>query len=135
MRLADTNVILEILLGQDKADEAEKFVFRAAAGGLCITDYALHSIGNKLLRERMEDTLIAFIREFIEGVPVTVIALDHRELIMVAEAARRYRLDFDDAYQYTAATLHDLTIVSYDTDFDRTGRGRQTPEQVLTELT
>jgi len=43
----------------------------------------------------------------------------------------RYHLDFDDAYQYTVAEKHDLTIVSFDHDFDQTERGRKTPGEVL----
>lgn len=42
-----------------------------------------------------------------------------------------YDLDFDDAFQYTAAEMYDPRIVSFDSDFDRTPRGRVTPEQVL----
>nr|HID14904.1 PIN domain-containing protein [Anaerolineae bacterium] len=42
-----------------------------------------------------------------------------------------FRLDFDDAYQYVAAEEYGLTLVSFDTDFDRTERGRKTPAQVL----
>jgi predicted nucleic acid-binding protein len=40
-------------------------------------------------------------------------------------------LDFDDAYQYVAAEKRDLTLVSFDSDFDRTRRGRKTPGEVL----
>jgi predicted nucleic acid-binding protein len=40
-------------------------------------------------------------------------------------------LDFDDAYQYVAADKHNLVIVSFDGDFDRTERGRKTPQAVL----
>jgi predicted nucleic acid-binding protein len=40
-------------------------------------------------------------------------------------------LDFDDAYQYLAAEQEQATIVSFDKDFDKTGKGRQTPEQVI----
>ena len=43
-------------------------------------------------------------------------------------------LDFDDAYQYVAAETHNLTLVSFDADFDRTERGRKTPADVLKEL-
>ena len=45
--------------------------------------------------------------------------------------AKRFSLDFDDAYQYTEAVKYDLQIVSFDTDFDRTERGRKTPAQIL----
>jgi predicted nucleic acid-binding protein len=44
---------------------------------------------------------------------------------------KQFNLDFDDAYQYVAAEKHDLTIVSFDSDFERTGRGRKTPAEVL----
>ena len=40
-----------------------------------------------------------------------------------------YHLDFDDAYQYTAADEHGLVLVSFDTDFDRTPLQRMTPKQ------
>lgn len=47
---------------------------------------------------------------------------------------QRFTLDFDDAYQYTAAEKYDLQIISFDTDFDRTERGRKTPQQILETL-
>lgn len=43
-------------------------------------------------------------------------------------------LDYDDAYQYTIAKKYNLTLVSFDSDFDLTERGRQTPSQVLLSL-
>ena len=43
---------------------------------------------------------------------------------------QRFNLDFDDAYQYVAAEKFNLEIVSFDSDFDRTERGRKTPDQV-----
>lgn len=42
-----------------------------------------------------------------------------------------YGLDFDDAYQYAVAEKHNLTLVSFDKDFDRTERGRKTPAEIL----
>jgi len=46
----------------------------------------------------------------------------------------QFKLDFDDAYQYLAAELNDLTIVSFDKDFDKTELGRKTPSQILKQL-
>ena len=40
-----------------------------------------------------------------------------------------YHLDFDDAYQYTAADEYGHVLVSFDTDFDRTPLKRITPKQ------
>jgi predicted nucleic acid-binding protein len=47
------------------------------------------------------------------------------------EVSSQFNLDFDDAYQYVAAELRGLVIVSFDGDFDRTLLGRKTPAQVL----
>ena len=45
--------------------------------------------------------------------------------------ARKFQIDFDDAYQYVAAAKHGYTIISFDDDFDRTDRGKRTPASVL----
>ncbi|GAI81133.1 unnamed protein product [marine sediment metagenome] len=44
--------------------------------------------------------------------------------------AKRYSLDFDDAYQYVVAEKNGLTIISFDADFDRTEKGRKTPGEI-----
>jgi len=49
----------------------------------------------------------------------------------VIDASTGFNLDFDDAYQYTIAGKYDLTIVSFDADFDRTDRGRKQPAALL----
>jgi predicted nucleic acid-binding protein len=49
----------------------------------------------------------------------------------LVRAAQTFHLDFDDAYQYAVAERYDLTLVSFDVDFDRTGRQRQTPGELL----
>jgi len=43
---------------------------------------------------------------------------------------KKFQLDFDDAYQYVAAEKYNLTIISFDNDFDKTERGRKTPEEI-----
>jgi hypothetical protein len=62
---------------------------------------------------------------------VQPIALSAEELENVISAALRFNLDFDDAYQYAVAQRYRLTIISFDADFDRTERGRRTPQEVL----
>lgn len=51
----------------------------------------------------------------------------------VVAVMEQFGLDFDDAYQYVAAERTDATIVSFDGDFDHTGRKRQTPAEILRE--
>jgi predicted nucleic acid-binding protein len=43
----------------------------------------------------------------------------------------QFSLDFDDAYQYVGAEQVDAVIISFDSDFDRTDRRRETPMNIL----
>ena len=52
-------------------------------------------------------------------------------LPLLIKNTKEFKLDFDDAYQYTLAEKHDLSLVSFDKDFDKTERGRKTPIEVL----
>ena len=93
MYLLDTNILLELLLDQEKADQAVQDLLVTGGMGLA-----------RLEIEDMQD---------------------------IVQAAQKFRLDFDDAYQYVAAEKYELIIVSFDGDFDRTERGRTTPADVL----
>jgi len=61
---------------------------------------------------------------------IRLIALTAEGLEGVLLPARQFNLDFDDAYQYALAECYGFAIVSFDTNFDRTERGRKTPSQV-----
>lgn len=60
-----------------------------------------------------------------------VLSLPVFEMERVVAAARKYTLDFDDAYQYAIAEKHGLRIVSYDSHFDKTRLGRTTPREII----
>ncbi len=62
-----------------------------------------------------------------------MIALAAQEMEDIVQIARRFGLDFDDAYQYAVAARCGLTIVSFDSDFDHTELGRKTPEDLLSK--
>lgn len=65
---------------------------------------------------------------------VTLTGLSPEAMAVVTDAAQRFNLGFDDAYQYTVATKSGLTLVSFDGDFDRTDRGRKAPAEILATL-
>jgi len=44
---------------------------------------------------------------------------------------QKFNLDFDDVYQYVVAEKFDLTIVSFDSDFDKTYLGRKTLNDLI----
>lgn len=64
----------------------------------------------------------------------SVYPLTPQDLIQVSKTMNKFGLDFDDAYQYVAAEKYDLTIISFDSDFDNTKRKRKTPGEILSEL-
>jgi predicted nucleic acid-binding protein len=129
--LVDTNLWLERLLDQVRSEEVGQFLERVAPERLFITDFSFHSIGVVLDRLQQTDVLLQFVRDvFVEG-GVTLIRLNPEDTSRLVEIISEAKLDFDDAYQYTAAEKYDLSIVSFDSDFDRTERGRRVPAQVL----
>ena len=129
--LLDTNIFLEVILDQERADEARTLLSEIEGHEFFISDYSLHSIGLLLFRRGKHEVFRQFLRDMILGVGVAVIALSAQEMESLIEAAQKFNLDFDDAYQYAVAERYGLTIVSFDSDFDRTERGRKTPKDLL----
>ena len=128
--LVDTNIFLEIILDQDQAQSAKEFLSRAEEHDLYISDYSLHSIGLLLFRRKQFDVFQEFLNDMIINGNVTVATLPADKLTAVGSAAKKYNLDFDDAYQYAIAVNQELEIVSFDADFDRTDRCRLTPSAI-----
>ena len=128
--LVNTNIFLEIILDQDQAQSAKEFLSRAAEHDLYISNYSLHSIGLLLFHRKQYDVFQEFLDDMLIHGNVAVASLPVDRLAAVGAAAKKFNLDFDDAYQYAIAQNQDLAIVSFDADFDRTDRGRLTPSAV-----
>ena len=129
--LIDTNVFLEIILDQEKAAEAKALLAKVADHEFFISDYSLHSIGLLLFRRKQHNVFQRFLRDMAVNAAVTLLSLSVDDMEAVVDAATKYDLDFDDAYQYVAAEEQGLILVSFDADFDRTTRGRKTPAAIL----
>ena len=132
--LIATNIFLEVLLEQDRAEEARQLLTRTEEHEFFISDFSLHSIGLLLFCRQQHDVFRRFLADMLLNAGVGMVALFAREMEAVTQAAQRFNLDFDDAYQYAVAEQYALTIVSLDADFDRTERGRRTPDQVSSSL-
>ncbi len=129
--LLDTNIPLEVLLGQTRAEEARRLLANASGHDLFLSDFSLHSLGVVLLRKNAADGVRQFVKEMLVEGELMLAPLSAEDMEGVVETAQKHRLDFDDAYQYLLAEKYDLTLVSFDSDFDRTSRGRKAPAQVL----
>ena len=129
--LMDTNIFLEVILEQEKAEEARALLARTEEHDLFISDYSLHSIGVLLFRRGQHEVVGQFVKDMMLNAGLIMISLPGKDMEAIIDAARRFNLDFDDAYQYAAAEKYGLTIVSFDADFDHTERGRKTPGEIL----
>ena len=129
----DTNILLEFLLDQEKADDVERFLGVVPHESLFVTEFSVHSVGVLLLRRKLHAGFVRFVEDILVTGAITMIRLETEDLLAVSRTAERTGLSFDDAYQYVAAEKHNLTLVSFDADFDRTDRGRRTPADILGE--
>lgn len=128
--LFDTNVFLEVVFNQPNVAEPQR-ALAATGHERFITVFSLHSIGLLMLRHRLGARWPLFLNDMIRSGLVKVLTLTDDELATVADIAQQFSLDFDDAYQYVAAETYNLTLVSFDKDFDRTPRGRQKPKAIV----
>jgi len=114
--LVDTNIFLEILLGQDKKEECKKFL-EDNVGDFAITDFTLHSIGVILFRYGKEDVFEEFVEDVVTNSEVLSLPVERYSEVVFAR--KNLNLDFDDAYQYALAKHYGLKIVTMDRDFGR----------------
>lgn len=131
MYLVDTNVWLERLLNQERSEEVGQFFGQIPSEQLFMTDFSLHSIGIVMHKLGRLDALLRFVQDVLIDGAVALIHLEPEDIQRLVHLMDLFRLDFDDAYQYVAAEKYNLTILSLDSDFDRTERGRKTPEELL----
>jgi uncharacterized protein len=71
------------------------------------------------------------VADVLEESLVSRVRLETDELKQIVQIAKQYSLDFDDAYQLTAALRYGLILVGFDADFDRTELGSNTPAQSM----
>lgn len=77
------------------------------------------------------DAFEKFITDLFLNAQIKILALDSLDLLKVVGNIQKYGLDFDDSYQATLALKYDLTIISFDKDFNAKGIKKQTPEEFI----
>ncbi len=116
MTLADTNIFLEILLQQKKSVVCKEFLNQNASS-VFISDFSLHSIGIVLLKSKAIDVFRKFLDDTLPTIRISSLPANSYESLF--EAAQKFALDFDDAYQHAVAKSFNLKIATMDQDFRR----------------
>jgi uncharacterized protein len=131
MYLLDTNILLELLLNQAKADEVDRLLRATPPDTLCLSDFSLGSIGVILFRRKLHSLFLKAVDDLFLSGGLRIVRLDVTDMSKVLASSKKFGLDYDDSYQYSIAEKYNLILVSYDGDFDRTSRGRTTPGNIL----
>ncbi len=134
MYLVDTNIWLERLLDQEKSEDVERFLDIVPSEELFISDFSFHSIGVILCKTNNREAFIHFTKDLFNNGNVSILNLEPDDMSEIVKVIEDYNLDFDDAYQYVTAKKNNLTLVSFDADFDGTELGRKNPEEIYENL-
>jgi len=131
MYLLDTNIILELLLDREGADDVERLLRDTSPQTLHLSEFSLYSLGVVLMRRKLHDLFVRAVEDLLVRGAIRLVRLGMKDMQDITNASRRFNLDFDDAYQHVVAEKYKLTLVSFDSDSDRTRRGRKTPAELL----
>jgi len=129
--LVDTNIFLELFLGQKRAEDCERFLEKTSIGELeaTITKFTIHAIEAIL----DDSTLIlAFLRNLQNSLGLNVYETSLEDEMAASMLMDKIKLDFDDSLQYyIAKKLGVKAIVSYDKHFDQVDIERKEPADFI----
>lgn len=131
MLLIDTNIFLELLLGQKKADDCEKFLEKLSEGelGAIVTKFTIHAI-EAILND--PDLILLFLRNLQNSIGIDIYDTTIEDEMAASMLMKKIGLSFDDSLQYyTAKKLGVEAIVSYDKHFDKTDLQRKEPSDFI----
>lgn len=131
--LVDTNIFVEFLLDQARAEESLRVMELIERGELeaYVTSFALHSIAVILDRRKETDLLEKFFDRVIQAKGLRVYQTEPIEEKNITALTRTVQLDFDDTLHYYVAGTLRATLMSFDQGFDKTDLQRIEPRTFL----
>ena len=131
--LIDTNIFLEFLLEQERTKECIALMRLIERGSRTayVTSFTLHGIEVILDRLKKTRELERFLDRVVNAKGLTVYPTSPEEEKAAIGFEKKFSLDFDDALHYYVARTLDLTLISFDRDFDRTDIKREESAAIL----
>ena len=121
MYVYDTNIFLEILLGQSNAQvsqDALALMNEDRAG--IVSSFSLHAI-EAIVSGAGKPIVLQEFLEFVDTHPfLNRYATTFDEELEIAKLSSRIGLDFDDALQYHVAQKLGFTLITFDKHFKKT---------------
>ncbi|MEM2843159.1 MAG: PIN domain-containing protein [Candidatus Bathyarchaeia archaeon] len=131
MLLIDTNVFLELFLGQRKAEDCKRFLEKVSKGEIeaVVTKFTIHA-AEVILNDA--SLILSFIRNLQNSLGLNIYETSLEDEMASSMLMNRIKLDFDDALQYyIAKKLGVEAIISYDKHFDKLDVTRKEPADLL----
>jgi len=131
MLLIDANVFIELFLGQEKAEECERFLEKVSSGELeaIVSKFTIHAI-EAILND--STLILTFLRNIQGSLGLNVYETSMEDEMAASMLMDKVKLDFDDTVQYyLAKKLGVKAIVSYDKHFDKVDIKRKEPSEFL----
>ncbi len=133
MYLIDTNIFLEVLLGQERTEECKEILNKVLEGEITafVTSFSLHSIA--VIMEKLKDlnTYQMFLETISDFRGIVLYSPNIHDKIEICKIAKQESLNFDDAFQYYTAKKFGLTIISFDKHFDSKAIKRIEPRDIF----
>jgi predicted nucleic acid-binding protein len=119
MFLIDTNIFLSIILEEESTRNCRTVILRES-GNMLITDFALHTIGVKLLgtRRKNPEAFKNFLEKILKIAQVSGLK-EKKEYETLIDIAETFNLDFDDAYHTSICKNQKVAIITQDKDFKK----------------
>ena len=121
MLLIDTNIFLEVMLGQTRQHDCAEFLTQVRTGGknAAVTNFSIYSIMIVLAKEKKLPELNTFLHSLSAYAGLTIHVPSTNDLIEAAKLLADGKFDIDDGIQYASAnSLSSEGIVSLDKHFD-----------------
>ncbi len=117
----DSNIFLELFLGQNKADECQNFLEKVNKGEiLCtVSDFNIDNILLILSREVNTELLEKALESIISYSGLSIYSLTVEDRMKAISHMQKHKLDFEDALTFQAVLSSGNTeIISFDKHFD-----------------
>jgi len=134
MFLIDTNIFLELLLDQKRAEECEQLLGKIANGDIeaVVTSFTIHAVEAILNNSKLVLTFLRNIENSL-GLSIYDTTIDDQQAVAILMSEKE--LDFDDCLQYyVAKKLGAEAIVSFDKHFNELDIPRKEPKEILDKL-
>ena len=131
MILIDTNIFLELLLGQKRVAECQRLLDAVSRGEkeALVTHFTVHAVEATL---RTGEPLTIFLRNLDHSLGLYIYDTDISEEMAAGLVSEKIERDFDDALQYyVAKKLGVESSVSFDEHFDGLDIKRVEPRVII----